>query len=80
MLDDIKPEQFGDLVRIAGLSHGTNVWDGNAQEYIKSGEADIKSVIATRDDIMSYLIQKGLPNSKAFKIMEAVRKGKGLKF
>lgn len=79
MLDDIKPEQFGDLVRIAGLSHGTNVWDGNAQEYIKSGEADIKSVIATRDDIMSYLIQKGLPNSKAFKIMEAVRKGKGLK-
>lgn len=79
MLDDIKPEQFGDLVRIAGLSHGTNVWEGNAQEYIKSGEANIKTVIATRDDIMSYLIQRGLDNSEAFKIMEAVRKGKGLK-
>lgn len=79
MLDDIKPEQFGDLVRIAGLSHGTNVWEGNARDYIKSGDANIKTVIATRDDIMSYLIQRGLENSEAFNIMESVRRGKGLK-
>lgn len=78
MLDDTKPTRFGDLVRISGFSHGTDVWLNNAQEYIRSGVATMKDAISTRDDIMNYLIHKGLPNSNAFKIMENVRKGKGL--
>jgi DNA polymerase-3 subunit alpha (Gram-positive type) len=78
MLDDTKPNRFGDLVRISGFSHGTDVWLNNAQEYIRTGVATMKDVISTRDDIMNYLIHKGLPNSNAFKIMENVRKGKGL--
>ena len=78
MLDDTKPSRFGDLVRISGFSHGTDVWLNNAQEYIRSGVATMKDAISTRDDIMNYLIHKGLPNSNAFKIMENVRKGKGL--
>jgi DNA polymerase-3 subunit alpha (Gram-positive type) len=78
MLDDTRPSRFGDLVRISGFSHGTDVWLNNAQEYIRSGVATMKDAISTRDDIMNYLIHKGLPNSNAFKIMENVRKGKGL--
>jgi DNA polymerase III subunit alpha, Gram-positive type len=78
MLDDTKPDKFADLVRISGFSHGTNVWINNAQEFIKSGEATMKDAISTRDDIMNYLILKGLPNKEAFTIMEKVRKGKGV--
>ncbi len=78
MLDDTKPTKFADLVRIAGFSHGTDVWTGNAQEFIRSGQATMKEAISTRDDIMNFLILKGLPNQNSFKIMEGVRKGKGL--
>ena len=78
MLDDTKPTMFADLVRISGFSHGTDVWINNAQEFIKSGLATMKDAISTRDDIMNYLILKGLPNKTAFKIMENVRKGKGI--
>ncbi len=76
MLDDTKPDKFADLVRLSGFSHGTGVWIGNAQEFIVSGQATMKEVISTRDDIMNYLILKGLPSGTAFKIMENVRKGK----
>lgn len=79
MLDDTQPKKFSALVRIAGFSHGTDVWINNAQEFIKSGQATMDDAIATRDDIMNYLIQKGLPKQDSFKIMESVRKGKGLK-
>lgn len=78
MLDDTKPDKFADLVRISGFSHGTNVWINNAQEFIRSGEATMKDAISTRDDIMNYLILKGLPNKESFTIMEKVRKGKGV--
>ena len=78
MLDDTKPDKFADLIRISGFSHGTDVWLNNAQDYIKSGEATMREVISTRDDIMNYLILKGLPNDAAFDIMEKVRKGKGV--
>lgn len=79
MLEDTKPTTFSHLVRISGLSHGTNVWVGNAQDLVLNGTADISQIIACRDDIMLYLIQKGMDSSHAFKIMEQVRKGKGLK-
>ncbi len=79
MLEDTKPSSFSHLVRISGLSHGTNVWVGNAQDLVLNGTADISNIIACRDDIMIYLIQMGLNSSHAFKIMESVRKGKGLK-
>lgn len=79
MLEDTKPSTFSHLVRISGLSHGTNVWVGNAQDLVLSGTADISQIIACRDDIMIYLIHKGLDSSHAFHIMEQVRKGKGLK-
>jgi len=79
MLEDTKPSTFSHLVRISGLSHGTNVWVGNAQDLVLNGTADISQIIACRDDIMLYLIQKGLDSSHAFNIMEQVRKGKGLK-
>lgn len=78
MLDDTKPSRFADLVRISGFSHGTDVWLHNAQEWIRSGKATMKEAISTRDDIMNYLILKGLPKKEAFTIMERVRKGKGL--
>ena len=78
MLDDIKPEKIADLVKISGFSHGTNVWLNNALDYLKSGVATMNDIISTRDDIMSYLILKGLPNKAAFNIMERVRNGNGV--
>lgn len=78
ILDETKPTTFDELVRIAGLSHGTNVWNGNAQTLIQTGIATLKNVIAARDDIMLYLIEKGMDKRLAFEIMERVRKGKKL--
>ena len=79
MLVDTKPTTFDELIRISGLSHGTDVWLGNAQSLIEAGTVTLQDSICCRDDIMIYLIKQGLPPNPAFKIMETVRKGKALK-
>lgn len=79
MVLEAKPKGFSDLVRIAGLAHGTDVWQGNAEVLISEGKATIQTAICTRDDIMLGLIRWGLEPQTSFQIMEAVRKGKGLK-
>jgi len=78
MLEVTRPKTFSELVRISGLSHGTNVWINNARDLIKDDIAALGDVICSRDDIMTYLIQKGIDKQQAFKIMEQVRKGRGL--
>ncbi len=78
-LDETQPSTFNELVILSGLSHGTGVWAGNAQDLIRSGQRTLKEVIGCRDDIMVYLIHKGMKPKLAFDIMESVRKGKGLK-
>ena len=79
MLLDTHPTTFDELIRLSGLSHGTDVWLGNAQTLIEEGIVTLKEAICCRDDIMVYLMKRGLPSDKAFKIMETVRKGKALK-
>ena len=79
MLVDTRPTTFDELIRLSGLSHGTDVWLGNAQSLIEEGVVTLKEAICCRDDIMVYLMKRGLPPDKAFKIMETVRKGKALK-
>ena len=79
MLVDTRPTTFDELIRISGLSHGTDVWLGNAQSLIEDGIVTLTEAICCRDDIMIYLIKQGLPPNPAFKIMETVRKGKALK-
>ena len=79
MLEITRPQTFGDLVRISGLSHGTDVWANNARELIRSQVASLAEVVATRDDIMLNLIGRGAPPETAFRLMEDLRNGKGLK-
>lgn len=75
ILEQTKPKGFGDLIRVSGLSHGKNVWADNAQKILKDQNLSLKDVIACRDDIMLYLIHKGMQAKDAFEIMEKVRKG-----
>ncbi|GFN23847.1 PolC-type DNA polymerase III [Thermanaeromonas sp. C210] len=79
MLEETRPRTFAELVRISGFSHGTDVWLNNAQDLIRSGTARLSEAISTRDDIMNYLLHKGVPPEVAFRVMEDVRKGKGVK-
>ena len=79
VLEETNPKTFSDLVIISGLTHGTGVWQGNSDELVKAGTATLQEVIGCRDDIMVYLISKGIPNNISFAIMEDVRKGRGLK-
>ncbi len=79
MLEDTKPKTFAELIKISGLSHGTDVWAGNARELIQNGDAEFKDIVGCRDDIMVNLIAYGMEAKKAFKIMEFVRKGKPTK-
>jgi DNA polymerase-3 subunit alpha (Gram-positive type) len=78
MLRDTRPNQFEHLVRLSGLAHGTDVWLGNAQDLIRKKTATLSTVISTRDDMLNDLVAKGMDSAMAFKIMESVRKGKGL--
>lgn len=78
MLDDIKPTTISELIKISGFSHGTDVWTNNAQDLIRKGTATVNEVISSRDDIMYYLINKGIEKSDAFRIMEDVRKNREL--
>lgn len=80
MLEQTHPSTFAELLQISGLSHGTDVWLGNAEELIRRGEANLAEVIGCRDDIMVYLIHAGLDSGMAFKIMETVRKDNGIRF
>ncbi|MFA5676243.1 MAG: PolC-type DNA polymerase III [Christensenellales bacterium] len=79
ILTETRPTTIGELIRICGLSHGTDVWLNNARDLIKNGTATLREVICTRDDIMNYLVTRGIDETEAFYIMESVRRGKGLK-